>query len=293
MKVKEKLTSLKNAFKALKPWKKVLVLLGGFLSSFLFFIFLLYILVTTGAVTDIPSTKELVQVRKPVASELYAREGELLGRYYIENRSEIEVEDLNDFYKNALIATEDIRFYKHNGVDTRSLIRVFLKTILLQKDASGGGSTITQQLAKNLYPRKRYKILSTLVNKFREMEIARRLEKIYEKDEILLFYSNTVSFGERAFGLHTSSHRFFNKKPDELLLEEAATLVGMLKATSYFSPRNHPERATSRRNVVLSQMAKYDFITDVTYEQISQLPLKLNYQLPSSSDEKALYFKDL
>jgi penicillin-binding protein 1A len=124
------------------------------------------------------------------------------------------------------------------------------------------------------------------------MEIARRLEEIYEKDEILLFYSNTVSFGERAFGLHTAAHRFFNKRPEELLLEEAATLVGMLKATSYYSPRNYPERAQSRRNVVLGQMAKYDFITDATYGQISQLPLDLDYQAPSNSSEEALYFKE-
>ncbi|NNF36938.1 MAG: penicillin-binding protein, partial [Saprospiraceae bacterium] len=292
MEVRKTLTNWITSFKQLKPWKKVIAVLGALAALVFFFILLTYFLVTTGSVVDIPSTKELVQVRKPVASSLYDRNGELLGKYYIENRSEIEVEDLNDFYKNALIATEDIRFYKHNGVDTRSLFRVLLKTIFLQRDASGGGSTITQQLAKNLYPRKRYKLFGTLVNKFREMEIARRLEDIYEKDEILLFYSNTVSFGERAFGLHTAAHRFFNKRPDELLLEEAATLVGMLKATSYFSPRNHPERAQSRRNVVLGQMAKYDFITDVTYDQISQLPLNLNYQAPSSSSEEALYFKE-
>lgn len=292
MKVRKTLTNWITSFKQLKPWKKVIAVLGTLAVLVFLFLLLTYILVTTGSVVDIPSTKELVQVRKPVASTLYDRNGELLGKYYIENRSEIEVEDLNDFYKNALIATEDIRFYKHNGVDTRSLFRVLLKTIFLQRDASGGGSTITQQLAKNLYPRKRYKLLSTLINKFREMEIARRLEEIYEKDEILLFYSNTVSFGERAFGLYTASHRFFNKNPEDLLLEEAATLVGMLKATSYFSPRNHPDRAKERRNVVLLQMAKYDFITKPTFDQISQLPLKLDYQLPSSSDEQALYFKE-
>lgn len=268
MKIKDRISSLIETFKGLPIFKKALVIIGSIGSFIVIFIISLYCLVTWEVVDDIPSTRELVQVRKPVASTLYDRNGKLLGKYYIENRSEIEVEDLNDFYKNALIATEDIRFYKHNGVDTRSLFRVLLKTIFLQRDASGGGSTITQQLAKNLYPRKNFRVLSTLVNKFREMEIARRLEEIYEKDEILLFYSNTVSFGERAFGLHTAAHRFFNKRPEELLLEEAATLVGMLKATSYYSPRNYPERAQSRRNVVLGQMAKYDFITDATYDQI-------------------------
>ena len=292
MKIKERITNLIEAFKKLPTIKKVLVGVSGGAGMIMFSILLLYFMVTWEMVDDIPSTKELVQVRKPVGSELYDRNENLLGRYFIENRSEVEVEDLNDFYKNALIATEDIRFYKHNGVDGRSLIRVFLKTILLQRDASGGGSTITQQLAKTLYPRKRYMMFSTLVNKFREMEIARRIEDIYEKDEILLMYSNSVSFGERAFGLNTASFRFFNKRPDELLLEEAATLVGMLKATSYYSPRNHPERARTRRNVVLSQMAKYDFITKPTYDQISKLPLSLNYQPPSDSKEKALYFKE-
>ena len=252
----------------------------------------LHLLVVFEVVVDIPSTKALSNVRNPLASELFDGSGKPLGKYFIENRSPLEITDLNDFYKNTLIATEDIRFYKHNGVDTRSLFRVFFKTLLLQKDASGGGSTITQQLAKNLFPRKSYMVLSTMINKFREMAMAKRIEKIYTKDEILAYYSNTVSFGERAFGLHTASHRFFNKHPRDLLLEEAATLVGMLKATSYYNPRNYPDRARSRRNVVLGQLAKYDFISKETLTQLTDLPLVLNYQRPSDKGEKARYFKE-
>lgn len=289
------LTSLrrcKQHFLDLSRGKKIVVVIGGGAAFLLFSIWFIYLLVTLEFIDEIPSSKDLVQVQNPLASELYDSKGNLLGKYYVENRSPITVEDINEFYKNALIATEDIRFYKHNGVDKRSLLRVFFKSILLQKDASGGGSTITQQLAKNLYPRKRYKLLSTLVNKFREMEIAMRLEEIYEKDEILMLYSNTVSFGERAFGLYTAAHRFFNKAPKDLLLEEAATLVGMLKATSYYSPRKYPDRAKNRRNVVLGQMAKYDFISTKTYDQISALPIRIDYQPPSDSGEKARYFKE-
>ncbi len=177
---------------------------------------------------DAPSKKELAGIQAPLASELYAADGQLIGKYYVENRSPLVSGDLNAFYRHALIATEDIRFYEHEGIDYRSLGRVLIKTLLLQQESSGGGSTISQQLAKNLYPRKDYLIFDQLCNKYREMTIALRLEELYDKEEILLLYSNTVSFGERAFGLRTAAKRFFNKEPKDLRLEEAATLVVLL-----------------------------------------------------------------
>lgn len=240
---------------------------------------------------DIPSTLELSKVKNPLASSLHADDGELIGEYFIENRTYLESDDLNSFYRNALLATEDIRFNEHSGIDYRGLLRVLFKTLLLQKQSSGGGSTITQQLAKNLFPRKPYSTLSMVKNKMREMVIAKRIEKLYSKEEILLLYSNTVSFGEKAFGLGTASKRFFNKESKDLLLEEAAVLVGLLKATSYYSPRNNPKNAVKRRNVVLQQMVKYGFISKQTKNQLSKLPLKLNYKPSVNKQEFAPYFK--
>jgi len=241
---------------------------------------------------DLPSNQELAQIQNPIASELYASEGELIGKYFVQNRSHLTIEDINDHFKQALIATEDRRFYKHDGVDTKSLLRVFFKTILFQKESSGGGSTISQQLVKNLYPRKRYAVFSTIFNKYREMAIAREIESIYSKDEIIALYANTVSFGEQAFGLTTAAKRFFNKEPSDLLLEESATLVGILKATSYYSPSNYPTRAKQRRNLVLNLMAETEFISQEVSTNLKQLPLTLNYHSKTERIELARYFKE-
>jgi penicillin-binding protein 1A len=252
----------------------------------------LFVLVRFEVIGELPSEKEIASIENPNASELYASDGKLIGRFFIENRTNLDFEDLGRYYTDALIATEDIRFYEHNGIDVRSLARVAVKSVLMQQSSSGGGSTLTQQLVKNLYPREEYRFFSLIINKFREMSIARRIEKVYSKDQILLLYSNTVSFGELAFGLKTGSERFFNKKPDKLMLEEAATLVGILKAPSYYSPRNHPERARQRRDIVLRQMAKYDFITAKVANELSDLPLKIDYQPPRQKVQSARYFKE-
>lgn len=268
--------------------KKIVLVLAFFIATFFLFILGLRLSITN----DIPSNQEISSVENPLSSELYSKNGELIGQYYIENRTYLESDDLNSFYRNALIATEDARFLEHNGIDLKSLFRVFFKTIILRKRSSGGGSTITQQLAKNLFPRKRYSRLSIVKNKMREMIIAKRLEKIYTKEEILLLYSNTIPFGEKAYGLGTASKRFFNKDSKDLMLEEAAVLVGLLKATSYYSPRKNPNNAIKRRNVVLNQMAKYNYISLQTKKQISGLPLKLNYQRPVNKQDFAPYFKE-
>ncbi|MBX2845894.1 MAG: transglycosylase domain-containing protein [Saprospiraceae bacterium] len=251
----------------------------------------LYLLVAFEVVDDLPSRRQLKRIQNPLASDLFAEGGELMGKYYIENRSNLEYEDLNDHFKDALIATEDRRFYKHNGVDVRGLSRVLFKTILLRKENSGGGSTITQQLAKNLYPRKNYKIGGTIINKFREMVIAQRIERVYSKKEILILYANTVSFGERAFGLATASERFFNKPANALHPEEAALLVGLLKATTYYNPRKNPENALRRRNVVFNQMVKYKQLTPESAEQLKALPIELDYQPYQANLELGRYFK--
>jgi len=255
-------------------------------------ILLLFLLVRFQIVTDLPSKADILAIENPEASELYSNDESLIAKYFIENRTNLEFGGLNPFFVNALIATEDVRFREHSGVDFRSLMRVFFKSILLRDKSSGGGSTLTQQVVKNVFPRERFKMFSSVFNKFREMIIAQKMEKIYTKDEILLLYVNTVSFGERAFGLETASKRFFNKPSKELLLEEAATLVGILKAPSYYSPRRNSERARLRRNVVLSQMAKYELLAESTKEQLSNLPLELDYQKSVQKNEFARYFKN-
>ena len=252
----------------------------------------LFLLVRLEIVTDLPSKADILAIENPEASELYASDESLIAKYFVENRTNLEFEDLNPFFVDALIATEDVRFRNHRGVDFRSLMRVLVKSILLRDRSSGGGSTLTQQVVKNVFPRERFKIFSSVFNKFREMIVARKMERVYTKDEILLLYANTVSFGERAFGLETASKRFFNKASKDLLLEEAATLVGMLKAPSYYSPRRYPDRAKGRRNVVLSQMSKYELLASSIKDQLSELPLKVDYQKSVQKNEFARYFKN-
>jgi len=282
----------KQAANTRKLRSRVLMALGLVIIVPIVFLSMLFVLVRFEVIGELPDLKEIASIENPNASDLFASDGKLIGRFFIENRTNLEFDRLGDFYKDALIATEDVRFYEHHGIDVRSLARVAVKSILMQQSSSGGGSTLTQQLVKNLYPRQHYRFLSLIINKFREMSIAHRIESVYSKDQILLLYSNTVSFGELAFGLKTGSERFFNKEPEDLMLEEAAMLVGILKAPSYYSPRNHPERAMQRRNIVLQQMAKYDYIAPHVAEELSALPLKIDYQPPARTVQQARYFKE-
>lgn len=220
---------------------------------------------------------ELKGFRNEVASVVTSDDGTLIGKYFDENRTNVVFKDLPPSLVNALIATEDVRYYEHGGVDSRSLFRVLIKTILLQKKSSGGGSTLTQQLAKNMYGRKNYGPLTMPINKMKEAILASRLEKIYSKDEILTLYLNTVPFGENVFGIQSASRRYFNKEVLGLKTEEAAVLIGMLKANTYYNPRLYPEHALLRRNVVLEQMEKYEYLTKQSADSLQSLPLKLDY----------------
>src|SRR5690606_692794 len=174
----------------------------------------------------------LNEIKNPQASEVFSDDGRLLGRYYTENRSNVRFEEISPNVIHALIATEDARFYEHRGIDEIALMRVLFKTILLGDRSAGGGSTLSQQIAKNLFPRNDVGILSMPVNKLREAIIAYRLERIYTKEEILTLYLNTVPFGENIFGIEVASERYFSKKPKDLTVDEAAVLVGMLKANN-------------------------------------------------------------
>ena len=264
----------------------------GFLCALPLLSLILYLLVSWGVFGEVPAETELKGIKNHVASEIYAADGVLLGKYYIENRTNVDRENIAPVVLDALVATEDVRFYQHNGIDLRSLVRVFVKSILLMDRSAGGGSTITQQLAKNLYPRKNYWLLSMPVNKIREYIIARRLERVYSKQEIITMYLNTVPFGGNVYGVETAAQRFFNKSSAHLQAEEAAVLVGMLKATTSYNPRLYPERSQARRNVVLSQMKKYGFLSEEKADSLQEVPLTLDHRYVSHNEGMAPYFRE-
>lgn len=249
-------------------------------------------LIWIGVFGKIPDKKELTSINHQVATEVFSADSVLLGRYYWQERSTVPSTEIKPALKNALVATEDVRFYQHNGIDTRSLFRVFFKNILLQNESAGGGSTITQQLAKNLFPRKSFVFLSLPINKLREMIVARRLENYYSKDEILVLYLNTVPFGDNVYGIKTAADRFFSTSVKNLTVDQAAVLVGMLKATHTYNPRIFPDRAKLRRNVVLAQMLKYDFITIEEKKSFQQKPLGLRYNKITHNSGLAPYFRE-
>ena len=241
---------------------------------------------------EIPSRNDLTSINHQVATEIFSADSVLLGRYYWQERSTVPANEVTPALKHALVATEDARFYEHNGIDTRSLFRVFIKSILLQKESSGGGSTITQQLAKNLYPRKSFAFLSLPINKVREIIIAKRLENAYTKDEILVLYLNTVPFGDNVYGIKTAADRFFSTSVKSLTADQAAVLIGMLKATHTYNPRVFPDRAKQRRNVVLAQMQKYDFITLEEKKSYQEKPLGLRYNKITHNSGLAPYYRE-
>lgn len=252
---------------------------------------LIFILVLIEALGPVPDRQELESMENPLATEVYSADSVLLGRFFIQERSQTQYDKISPHVIHSLIATEDVRFYKHNGIDWRSLARVIVKSILFQRESSGGGSTITQQLVKNYYPRRSYFIFSLLINKIRENIIATRLEKIYTKEEILALYLNTVPFGDNTYGIETAANRFFSVSSDQLSLPEAAVLVGMLKATYSYNPRVFPDRAFKRRNVVMNQLLKYDFITDATHDSLTTLPIELRYNKVNHNEGLAPYFR--
>ncbi len=260
-------------------------------------LFVILILISQDVFGPMPTFKELENPENNLASLIYSKDGEMLGKYYVQNRSYVDFKEVSSNIVNALIATEDIRFYDHSGIDARGLARVFFKTILMGK-SSGGGSTITQQLSKNLFPRdttiykSRIAYATNLVlAKFKEWITAAKLERNYTKKEILVMYLNTVPFGGMTYGIKSAARTYFNTHPDSLKLEESATLIGMLKAPTRYSPVNHQEQSKERRNVVLNQMQKYNYITEAQYDSLSQLPLEIDYNRQDHNQGPARYFR--
>ena len=248
--------------------------------------------VREGFFGPLPTYGELEKIKHNNASKILSVEGKLLGLYYYQNRTDTKIENIPQTLIDGLIATEDARFYEHNGFDVRAFFRVMIKSILLADRSAGGGSTISQQLAKNLFPRKDFGLISMPVVKVKEIITAIRLEKIYSKEEILELYLNTVSFGENTYGIETAALTYFDKKPKELTIPESAILVGLLKANTGYNPRLNREAATERRNTVINQMVKYNYLSDSLADSLKQLPVELHYQKLDHVEGPAPYFRE-
>lgn len=251
-----------------------------------------YFIFAIGIFGEIPTIESLKELQTLNTSEVLTADSVLIGKFYKENRKDISFEELPKHLVEALVATEDERYWQHDGIDYRSFGRVLYRSILRGDESGGGGSTISQQLAKNIFGRQRYMFFSTPINKVREMLIARRLERAYDKKNLMAFYLNTVPFGGNVFGIEMAAKRFFNKSAINLKVEEGAVLIGMLKANTVFNPKKNPQKSLERRNTVLKQMMSNGFLTQKDYEALKQLPLNLNYQPILSRDNMAPYFKD-
>ena len=265
--------------------------------SYLFLFFIIafagfYASIYVGFWGEVPTKKELSDLKQSQATQILDKDEQLIGKFYVFDRQSVTYNDLPKPLIDALVATEDVRFYEHDGVDNQSLLRVFFKTILLSDESSGGGSTITLQLAKNLFGRKDYGSLGIVVNKIRESIVAQRMEDIYSKKDILTMYFNTVPFSDNTYGIESASLKFFNKHTKELSLPEAATLVGSLKANHSYNPRLFPERSQLRRDVVLQQMVKYGYLSGKEGSDAMQSKIELDYQYYAPNQGVAPYFRE-
>jgi penicillin-binding protein 1A len=284
-----------------------------FFGAMMGILLLLVLSIYVGVFGPLPGKEELSKIENANASEIYSYDGVLLGKFFTENRKTIELDSISPYLVTALLAVEDKRFFEHSGIDLRSWLRVFVGLVTSNKNL-GGGSTLSQQLAKNLYPRKKYgfKFLSLLINKLRENIISIRLEDIYNKEELLIMYLNTVPFGGTRFGIQEASRYFYNKSPGELTADESATLIGMLKATTALDPVRNPNNSLKRRNLVLSQMLKNrDFrfeskkmqlisdkinngtISEEDYQKLIDMPVTASqYDDIGSDDGIGTYFRE-
>jgi penicillin-binding protein 1A len=257
----------------------------------------LFILISKEKLGPMPSFSELENPEYFLAAEVYSEDEELLGKISIENRTWTDYKDLSPYLVDALIATEDIRYYRHSGIDIRGLARAVVKTILLGQ-STGGGSTITQQLAKQLYPRDTAKVSSIVramrlgVSKFKEWQTAVRLEKSYTKEEIIAMYLNKYDFLYHAIGIRSAARVYFNTTPDSLNIQEASVLVGMLKNSSAYNPQKYYERMLKRRNLVISQMAKYGYLNPAVADSVKKLPIELDFQIEDHNTGPATYLRE-
>ena len=267
----------------------------GFWSLYLLgllMVFALFFFIAKGKLGEMPTFRELENPQSLLASDVISRDHVVLGRYFRENRSYVSYDNLPPELIEALIATEDVRYYEHSGVDLRGLLRV-VKGVLTGDSSSGGGSTISQQLAKMLFPRQEFENKLQLVfRKFKEWVIAVKLEKSYTKEEIITMYLNKYDFLNLAVGVKSASRIYFNTEPDSLQLHQVAMFVGMAKNSSLYNPIRRPELTKKRRNTVLFQMKKYGYINQATYDSVCALPLGLDFQKEDFKRGLAPYFRE-
>ena len=255
---------------------------------------LMFVFINLGWIGYLPPIDELQNPKNKYATEIYSSDLQLLGRYFFnkENRVGVHYNQISINVVNALVATEDVRFYDHSGIDGRALSRAFILTGLLHRKSSGGGSTITQQLAKQLYSPQADNAIERALQKPIEWVISTKLESLYTKEEILAMYLNQFDFLNNAVGIKSAAQVYFSTSPAKLKIEEAATLVGMCKNPSFFNPVRYNERTKNRRNVVLNQMRKADYITDEQYDSLKVIPLTLRYQRVDHRMGLATYFRE-
>lgn len=308
-KIKQCLATLWQKIRAFWPWYKNLYKgrawytksLIGFVSCIAAFFIYLGMVDTNflWLFGKSPGFSRIMNPETHQASEIYSADGKLIGKFFNENRTPVKFEDVNPTFWKVLVDTEDERFYKHHGIDFTGMLAA-AKDMLVHHDARGA-STITQQLAKNMFRvRTQYSTgllgyipgIKMLVMKSKEWIIATKLELVYDKKDILTMYANTVDFGSNAFGIKTACKTYFNTTPSELTLDQMAVLVGMLKATTYYNPRINPKNSLKRRNIVLSNMLRHNDINRAQYDSISAKPITLNYSVESNYDGKALYYRE-
>jgi len=279
-----------------RAWRFALLFLGGIVLYIVAVYFNFFWLFGT-----MPDLKAIENPNSQLASEIISSDGQTLGKYFFENRTPIEFDQLSPNIIKALIATEDARFVKHSGIDPRSLFRVFKGLVSSDQGTTGGGSTVTQQLAKNLFETRSEKfkgvlgdipLLKTVISKTKEWILSVRLERNYTKQEIMMMYLNTVSFGNNADGIKTATKTYFNKEPWNVSITEAALLVGMLKNPSLYNPRVFKERALVRRNTVLDQMKKYGFLSKKEHTKGIAKPLGLDFTIENQNSGMAPYFRE-
>lgn len=251
-------------------------------------LFILFFCISQGYLGYMPSFNEMENPKNNLASEVISSDGVILGTYFKENRSNAKFENLSPYLIKALVATEDVRFYSHSGVDARAIGRALIGT-----GRKGGGSTISQQLAKMLFPRENFSsFFSKILRKLREWVMAIKLEKRYTKEEIITMYFNKFDFLNLAVGIKSAAKVYFNTEPDSLKIEQAAMLVGMAKNPSLYNPLRRKELTIQRRNVVLNQMKKYNYITGNQYDSLKKLPLGINFQKVDHKEGIATYFRE-
>ena len=257
----------------------------------------IFILISKEKLGPMPSFTELENPEYYLAAEVYSEDGILIGKISIENRTWTEFKDISPYLVDALIATEDIRYYRHSGIDIRGLGRAAIRTIILGQ-STGGGSTITQQLAKQLYPRDTSRNSSFMrklklgVSKFKEWQTSVKLERSYTKEEIITMYLNKFDFSYNAIGIKSAAKVYFNTTPDSLNIQQAAVLVGMLKASTRYNPVRNYDLMLQRRNTVLSQMAKYGYLAPSVSDSIQKMPIETDFRIEDHNSGLATYLRE-